>query len=186
MNHAATMNEDRDRQSEPSEKFPIWALAPILLLGFSMTLIGIMVSISTNDPGFAVEADYYQKAVNWDAHRAQQTANARLGWQTSWRFEPLQGTPRQTRLSLTLNDASMQPLQNAHVEVLAFANARASRVETLALRETSPGVYEGPFDLHRGGLWEFRLTARHQGQTFTGKLEPEFPSSGLRAPLNME
>ena len=42
--------------------------------------LGTMATIATRDPGFALERDYYQKAVNYDRVIAQRGENARLGW----------------------------------------------------------------------------------------------------------
>ena len=38
----------------------------------------VVVFVATSDPSYAVEEDYYQKAVNWEAEQAQQERNRQL------------------------------------------------------------------------------------------------------------
>ncbi|MEL6544011.1 MAG: FixH family protein [Myxococcota bacterium] len=56
-----------------------WLLAGLLLSGVAMNIA--MVLRASNDPSFAVEEDYYQKAVNWDEYREQLRKSEALGWQ---------------------------------------------------------------------------------------------------------
>ena len=39
-----------------------------------------MVYVATSDGSFAVEPDYYQKALHWDDARSAAAENAGLGW----------------------------------------------------------------------------------------------------------
>ncbi len=178
-----------EQSSDGSQRFPVWALVPVALLAGSLTLIGVMVSIATSDPGFAVEANYYQKAVDWDAQRAQQAESSQLSWAVQWRFEPDATSQRlegRVRVVVEMMDRNGVAIENAQLQATAFANARAARVESLDFRETTPGTYEASLELHRAGLWKFHLVARHDGHTFSDRIEPEFPSTRLTQPLRME
>ncbi len=174
--------EKRSTTDSRTPRFAPWALLPVALLAGSVTLVVTMVTISANDPGFAVEPDYYDKAIHWDAKRAQDATNAELGWQLSWAFQPPKLASRSAVVALQLADADGIPITGAVLTVKAFHNARAGNIQELSLREVSPGRYEAPFDLHRGGLWECRLTASHHGRTFTQthqtELYPPSPSAG--------
>ena len=59
----------------------VWAWVPALLLG---GLLGTQLTVLhyvLEDPSFALESDYYRKAVSWDAQRELERASAALGWQ---------------------------------------------------------------------------------------------------------
>ncbi len=50
------------------------------LLGFSVATCVVLIGYATHDPTFAVEKNYYQKAVAFDQIRAEEVASDRLGW----------------------------------------------------------------------------------------------------------
>lgn len=145
-----------------------WAYAPAGLLLFLMSIVSTMVVISTNDPGFAVEPNYYEKAVSWDEQRAQLVHNDALGWTTQWELADA-GDPHKARarLQLRLVDRTGTPIMGAIVSIQGFHNARASQIQHLGVRETGGGRYEALVEVRHAGLWEFRLHVAHQGQVYT-------------------
>ena len=58
----------------------LWPVLVVGLLLVSVTANLVILFVATNDPSFAVEKDYYTKAVNWDEKRAQDARNLALGW----------------------------------------------------------------------------------------------------------
>lgn len=176
----------------PRPRFSLWALFPVALLGGLMSLVGTLVVIATRDPGFAVEPDYYQKAVDWDARRALEARSAALGWKAAWSFdtEPLTpdgpsaidaalhaATPG-ARVTLTLTDAAGRPVDGATVQVTALHNARANAQQALTLSELDAGRYSGSWLVTRDGLWEFRLTVMRSGEHFTATHRAELSALG--------
>lgn len=157
-------------QTEPTaaatarpERFPNrWALFPIGLLAILVSVQLVLLSLSRNDPSFAVEPEYYQKAVGWDRLQEQRQANAQLGWQATVILQT--ASPE---LSVQLRDGAGRPLTEARVTALAFPNARAALQQELTLSETSPGIYASPVRVIHPGEWEIRLTATRQSETFT-------------------
>ena len=141
----------------------IWAWVPVLLLG---GLLGTQLTVLhyvLEDPSFALESDYYRKAVSWDAQRELERASAALGWQAQLTATP---APQGTRLRLQLKDAGAGPLSAAAVRLQAFANARAAQQFEVALAQTAPGVYEGNLPSAANGVWEFRLQATRGAARF--------------------
>src|SRR5450432_1832313 len=57
-----------------------WALVPVVLLASSFFGVGGMALVAIRDPNFALEPDYYQKALHWDQVQAQAANNQRLGY----------------------------------------------------------------------------------------------------------
>jgi hypothetical protein len=143
----------------------IWPFVPAALLLIMLAGLGLMAAIAVDDPGFALERDYYQKAVSYDAEIAQRAENQRLGW--SAELTATAATPRtSSTLALMLRDAA-GPLAGARVRVEALRNASAARVLSGALTEAAPGQYQVSLPLYSGGLWEFRLVVEREGQRFT-------------------
>jgi nitrogen fixation protein FixH len=146
--------------------------------------------VANRDASFAVERDYYKKAVEWDQAMAQHAANAELGWQVSARLEPA-GDGR-ARLTVWLSDRGGLPLDGATVSVEAFASARAGDVRALALEPLGDGAYAGTLAAPRAGVWELRLAVTRSGRRFTQVVHDELragapiaataPSPGARIP----
>lgn len=138
----------------------LWFLMPIVLLGGLLSLLGTLVFVATNDDGFAIEPDYYLKAVRWDEAQRAREASAALGWDPTVRLLR-QGTT--VTLQLTLDDARSARVTGAHISVEAFPNAHAGELHRVTLSETAPGVYQGTLESARAGLWEVRIEARGAG-----------------------
>lgn len=167
------MSDATTRAPLTQGKFPNrWALFPIGLLGILVSVQAVLFSMSRTDPSFAVEPDYYKKAVNWDQEMRQRATNAQLGWQSQVHFTHLAGG---AELRIMLEDAQKVPLTGAAIKVVAFPNARANLLQDVALKETEPGVYTGPIQLGVRGEWEVRLTAMRDGQTFTSSTRIDNP-----------
>jgi nitrogen fixation protein FixH len=141
----------------------VWAWVPALLLG---SLLGMQLTVLhyvLEDPGFALESDYYRKAVSWDAERELERASAALGWQAQLDASP---SAQATRLRVQLSDPVGGALAGATVRVQAFANARAAQRFEIALAEMTPGSYSGELPSAAHGLWEFRLQATRGSARF--------------------
>ena len=147
-----------------------WAYVPAGLLLAMLSGLLTMARIAEDDPGFAVERDYYQKASDWDGALAQQAQNEKLGWQAELTVSELPGG--RLSLSVKLRDRAGAPIPDAHVSVEAFHNARAANRVAL---ELSPGPtgYAAVIPPQRAGLWEFRLSARAGSDRFTSVLRQQ-------------
>ena len=128
---------------------------PYLLLGLLLLPVGaniVLIIKANSDPSFAVEPDYYQKAIEWDEHQVALAKSEALGWNLS---VDAQNKP----LRVNLRDALGQPIDNASVSVEAFPNARASHRVRSELQAQSGGVYVLKTHLELPGIWEFRWVA---------------------------
>jgi hypothetical protein len=139
--------------------------------------LGTMAAIAIRDPGFALEQNYYEKAVNYDAEIAQRAVNARL----DWTLEPSLGAARAgrgTALALVVHEGS-GVVRGAEVRVTAIRNASASRVLEAPLNETAPGEYRAELPLGNGGVWELRFSIQRGTDRFTQVVRRDV-SEGLR------
>jgi nitrogen fixation protein FixH len=127
--------------------------------------LGAMAVIATRDPGFALERDYYAKAVAYDRVIAQRGENARLGWLLRSELGDA-SSGGVTPFVVSVRNAG-GPVTGARVSVEALRNASAQRSVDATLAERAPGEYSGELALARGGLWELRLTVERGRERFT-------------------
>ena len=80
----------------------LWPAAIIAVLvgqvGFGLW----MSHVANDDPHFAVEPNYYARAVNWDATMAQSRLDRALGWQAVATLTRAKGTAATLRIALSL------------------------------------------------------------------------------------
>jgi nitrogen fixation protein FixH len=144
-----------------------WPLVIVgLLLGSIVANLGLMV-LASNDRSFAVEKDYYRKALAWDETMAQERRNAELGWSLEATLAPAAGSTHHARLDVTVRDASARPIEGARVTVEALQSARASQVFPATLSPRGDGRYAATLPSSRHGLWELRFRIERGGDIFT-------------------
>jgi nitrogen fixation protein FixH len=125
--------------------------------------------VARQDKAFAIEPEYYEKALRWDATMAQERRNIALGWTASATLV-LARPGRPGEMEVALSDAAGRPLDDAVVSVEAMHNARASQRYHATLAEALPGTYRATMDAHRPGEWEVRVTAQRAEERFTRTL----------------
>ena len=145
-----------------------------LLVGSAGANIALVV-ITSRDASFAVEPDYYAKALAWDETMAQQARNEALGWSLGLRVEPTGELGRVT-VAVGLSDGAGVPLPGARIAIEALHNARASRVLTAVLEPRDLG-YAAVMPLSRPGLWEFRVRVTRGPDVFTATLMRDVPEA---------
>ena len=155
-----------DTHSPSTRTTSFWAWVPVLLLGSMFVGLGSMAYVAVNDPGFALEPNYYDKAVHWDRSQAEASASRQLGLKVEV-SQPLALTDAgKLELQLTIHDRQGASFAGAQVQVEAFANARASRIEHVTLSEAAPGVYRAEIAHGLPGLWELRLDVRRGAELY--------------------
>lgn len=143
---------------------------PVLIIGalvIHVVVSLVTVVVATSNPSYAVEEDYYQKALAWDSRRAQDRHNLELGWQLDFEVAPPSAAGEDPQLAVRLADRSGQPLDGAEVAVAAFHNARAGQIVRADLATTGGGAYACPLAMRRSGRWELRFTVDRGGEHFT-------------------
>jgi nitrogen fixation protein FixH len=151
-----------------------WPLVIVgLLVGGVGANVGLMI-VATGDASFAVEPDYYKKALDWDRTMAQEEKNAELGWSVSTRLERATRSG-QARLVARVTDRTGAPIGGARVAVEAFPSARASQVVTATLDPEGGGVYATGLPVGRPGLWELRVRVTRGEQVFTRTISQDLP-----------
>ncbi len=151
-----------------------WMLVPVVLLGASVLGVGSIASVAARDPGFALEKNYYERAVHWDQQQAEWAENARLGYRLELGVVPVE---HGAELVLQVVDRTGAALHGASVRVEAFANARSAERQTLELAEALDGTYRASIGDPRPGLWEFRCAVSQGGDRYTEVLRRDVTRS---------
>lgn len=142
-----------------------WPIGVAMIL--AVTVIGDVwiAVIASRDEAFAVEPDYYRKAVNFDEEMALRDASLKLGWIVDPTLAL--GTPDSVgSISAIVRDSSGVLVTGARVELVAMHNARASRQLEVTLAEDSGGRYRAPLDAQRPGEWELRFLVSRGADRF--------------------
>jgi hypothetical protein len=157
----------------------IWPTLVIVALAANVILIVTLARIAGNDPSFAVEPDYYAKAISWDSVQAQRGRDDVLGWRVLPTLTAVTAE-RSPSLTLELLDREGRPVTGAEISLEAMPVAFASHVirATLAAQKT-PGQYGGPVAVDRTGLWEFRVLVVRATDRFTVNLRLDASATSL-------
>ncbi len=140
-----------------------WPLGITLLLA---TFVGsnlFLMHVAGSDPSFAIEPDYYKKAIAFDSTMAEERRSNTLGWHAEARIDAMHATHT---VIVALTDAQQKPLTGAVVVVHARFNARANDVVADTLTETPAGVYSAPLVASHAGEWEVQIDARRGSAHF--------------------
>lgn len=160
-----------EQSHPPRSRWARWGwpigIAMVLILSAGSN-IAVMV-VAKQDKAFAIEPEYYEKALRWDDTMAQERRNLALGWGASASLV-LARPGRPGQLDVVLTDPAGRPVDSAVVAVEAMHNARASQRYHASLTEGAPGTYRAAIDAHRPGEWEVRVTAQRAGDRFTSTL----------------
>jgi len=154
-------------------KLQPWPTAIVAVL-VTQICFGIwMARVAGDDPNFAIEPDYYARAVNWDATMEQSRRDKALGWRATAGMTRAAGRVATLRVQLT--DSTGAPITTADsvvVDVLAVAHA--GQIDRLVLVRDGGG-YVAPVRAASAGLWEVQLRAVRGADVFTAKLRTELP-----------
>jgi nitrogen fixation protein FixH len=134
----------------------------------------VIIWAATHDPSFAIEPDYYRKAVAWDARLAQERANAALGWTATATLARASARAR-AAIVLSLRDAGGQAVRGARVRVTAIHNRDGAHPVVASLAERADGAYDAQLPLAHVGLWEVRVDAMRGAQRFSASLRADLP-----------
>ena len=146
-----------------------WWWPPIIAgaLALHVVVSLIVVYVATSDPSYAVEEDYYEKAVAWDDKKAQDRTNTRLGWSLEFSVKPPVRPADRPTLEVELLDADRRPLTGAMVMVEAFHKAHGDDIVRETLTEAEDGLYRASPAMQHDGRWELSFTVDHDGDHFT-------------------
>jgi len=155
-----------------------WIAAVVLILGTTVAANFYVMHLAGDDPSFAIEPDYYDRALHWDDELAQRERNARLGWRAA---PTLDAASAPGTVHVRLADAAGVPVRDATVRVSAFPIARSAQLAEATLSPLADGAYAAPFPVQRSGAWEVRVEAVRGEDRFTSVHRLDVPAAGVQA-----
>lgn len=135
----------------------VWPAFVVGILSVSLVVCAITVVAATSDPSYAVESDYYEKAISWDESARLRAESEALGWMAEVAVTARERGARQLEVRLSLRDGA--PADGAAIRALAFHHARRGDAREIGLEPLGGGVYRGALGPGRAGLWQVRLRA---------------------------
>lgn len=147
-----------------------WPLLVAIVFLSNIGLAAWVIVRANSDPSFAVESDYYEKALHWNDVIDQRERNAALGWSVTVEGQPRLDAAGRCDLSLRVVDRDGAPISGATVAMEAIPIARAHDLRTLALDEVSPGSYAARIEHARFGHWQLRVRVERGSDVFTARL----------------
>lgn len=164
---AAPHRPDNRDEPRPRATGRFWPLFIVGLILAQVSAAGALIWYAVSDPTFAIEPNYYQKALNWDDTARQHAANRDLGWKPTLEFaDQSEAGRRATRLRLT--NAAGATIDAAKISVESFHHAAAAdrRAGTLEWN-ADESAYVGLLPIDRGGVWEMRFVVVRGADRFT-------------------
>lgn len=143
-----------------------WPIGITTILATTIAANIWVMRIANNDPAFAIEPDYYRKAVQFDSTMADARRARALGWGVSAALSAV-GSDGRATLTVSMRDAAAAPLTGAQVSAMARFNARANDTITVVLREATPGAYTATLPIAHVGEWEVRIDATREGARYS-------------------
>lgn len=151
------------------EKY-FWPGMVIGILSLSVGANIVLISAARSDGGAQIIDNYYEKAVNWDEHKAELKRAQEMGWSVEILVGP-QGETRPVRFVVT--DKSGTPVQGLAPHVVVTSPAKIAPQARADLRIDAPGVYAAELSIPHAGFWDFEFTARLGDGDFVTKKRVE-------------
>jgi nitrogen fixation protein FixH len=156
----------------------IWPTIVVVVLGGYLVFGIVAARVASHDPNFAIEPDYYRKAVAWDSTLAQDRRSVALGWHLTPTLGPI-GDGTAALLAFEFRDSGGALVTEAHVSVEARQVAHADVVVRATLAVRDDGAYAAHLPLARAGLWEFRVVATHGADRFATSVRMDASTTAI-------
>jgi nitrogen fixation protein FixH len=147
-----------------------WPIGVAVVLALAI-LGNIYVAVRANDdPSVAIQKDYYQRAVRFDADQAIRRRSERLGWRLT--LQAARTSPAEAEVVAVLVDSTGAPVHGAIVRIAAHAVARSNDIFTATAIEAGDR-YLAALPVNRGGLWDLDVEVVRGAERFvtTQRLE---------------
>lgn len=142
----------------------LWPLGITALLVGTVVINFWVMHVASADPSFAIEPNYYARAVGWDSTVAQEQRNRALGWRVLPTLSRFDDDGAVLRVSLT--DSTGRAITGARVSVSALFVGRANEVFDVRLEQAGAG-YTVRLPVKHRGAWELRFTVSQGSRRFT-------------------
>lgn len=175
---------------KPKKSFALWPWIVVGLLGGHAAIIIAAVTMAVGDPSFAVVPDYYDKAVNFDAYKADLEASRALGWTLTLTPEDSADLRGRRAIVASLLDRDGQPIAGAQIELYFTHLGGGDNGHVSFHAHDIGGTYRGTAVMPRGGRYQIDATATVGALRFVlsttlaapGPATPTTPATGRKTP----
>lgn len=151
----------------------LWLVFGLLLMNVS--IVGVTFYLANSDGGFAVEPDYYGKAVRWDIGAAERDRALNRGWTMAVEPNDARSASGGRTLTIRLLDRDGGAIGGATLGIEAFQHKDASKRFVGSCLERGPGVYQVDVPLVGAGLHEVRATIEYGSETLSLSSTSQWP-----------
>lgn len=150
---------DRSRQQPQKKKSGlVWAFVPVAVFAVQGVVLSMTMVLASGSGLRAVEPDYYEQSLDWDAHAALVQSAERLGWTATIETAASQDALGGREISVVLTDAQGDPVRGAQITIEMFHHAHAGDRHQEPLQpDESITSHHARVLMNRAGLWECRL-----------------------------
>ena len=136
-----------------------WPIGITAILATSVIGNLVMMRVANNDPSFAIEDNYYQRAVDFDTTMHQQGRSDALRWTAAVAIDGVHDGAGVLRVQL--RDQNSLPITADSVMAVAFFNARANERARVRLTRdsTESGTYRQAIAVAHAGQWDVQISA---------------------------
>lgn len=143
-----------------------WFIGGALVLHVVVSL-GVVFFTASN-ASYAVEEDYYDKAISWDEKRAQDRMNDELEWSLTFSVAPPTVPGEKPKLDVRLAGANGESLTGATISLETFHKASSGDIIRIAIPPSEEaGQYTASPEMRHNGLWELRFAVDYGPDHFT-------------------
>lgn len=170
LDHPTTAASTAATAARPKPAFWPWPGLVFVLFAGQLAMAILAVTMAHSDRAFAIEPDYYRKALHWDEYAAQLRTNQSLGWTLDASIADEVTTLSQRRVEVTLRARDGAPLDDAAIRVELFHHAHAQVRTTAELTALGDGRYFATPRMPQTGAWELRFDVSRGSEQFTSRI----------------
>jgi len=143
-----------------------WPGMVFAILGGSVLANVYLLTQASSDGGAQIIDNYYEKAADWDATKAQISRTNALGWTVS--AEVLPAAAGKT-IQVSILGADKKALVGLQPTVTLQNPIKIDDVSTSEMGESEPGVYRTSVAFSRSGLWDLIIHVPQGTETYEFK-----------------
>jgi nitrogen fixation protein FixH len=156
------MNQSGPR---PSDRFIPLYIALFFIVQFGM--FGWFYHVASASYTGVVTDEAYEKGLRYNQTIAKAEEQAKLGWAATI-------LQKDGSIQLMLKDSDQKPVTGANVSLWLIRPVQAGTDQQSSMKEVSLGVYNAPAVVPEKGLWEVRIKASKDGQSYQSSRRLEF------------
>ena len=145
-----------------NNRAPGWWYPWIFVGGLGIVVIvnSFLVYFAINSwTGLSTEA-HYDKGLAYNQTLDAQRQQSALGWKANFNYNP------DGNISVRLTDTNGKPLDNLKVKAQLYRPSQDDVDYSIDLQQVLAGTYQTQLQLPLPGLWEVRLSANRDSDTF--------------------